>query len=314
MQKIKTAVVGVGYLGKFHAQKLKQIKGSELLFVVDSSKESGQAVAKDLGVEYLPDYQQLKGKVDAVTVAATTSAHYEITKFLLNNGIHVNVEKPITSTTSEARELCDLAEKNNLKLQVGHVERFNPVFQEVQSKLENPLFIECHRLAPFKPRGVDVSVVLDLMIHDLDVILSLVKQKVVKVSACGTPVLTSTTDIASARLEFEGGCTANITASRVSINAQRKFRVFQKNQYLSLDFGGGEVNLVTKVGEFDGDNLPIETESWNLEKGDALLAENQAFVDAIINDTQVPVTGRHGLEALELAEQIINEIKQTTRN
>ena len=244
-----------------------------------------------------------------MTVAATTSAHYELVKFFLTQGIHVNVEKPMTSTVEQAREICELARKNNLKLQVGHVERFNPALVAAQQKLERPLFIECHRLAPFKPRGIDVSVVLDLMIHDLDVVLSLVKSKVKAIHAIGANVLTKTADLANVRLEFESGAVVNITSSRVSQNAQRKFRVFQNNQYLSIDFGSGEVVLLTKVGEFSGSELPIEKETWSLDKGDALLAETESFVNSVINDTACVVTGEDGLAALELAEQIIAKIE-----
>ncbi|MCB0386308.1 MAG: Gfo/Idh/MocA family oxidoreductase, partial [Bdellovibrionales bacterium] len=270
---LRCAVVGVGYLGRFHAQKYKALPEAELVGVCDSREEPGRQVATELGVEWLANYQDLKGKVDAVTVASTTSSHYEIAKFFLENGIHVHVEKPMTSTSAEGLELCQLAEKNGLKLQVGHIERFNPAFVAAREKLQRPLFIECHRLAPFKPRGFDVSVVLDLMIHDLDVILSLVNSDPVDVSAIGTPVLTGDIDIANARVEFASGTVANITASRVSQKSERKFRVFQGNQYLSMDFGAGEVRLLTKTGEWGGDTLPLDQDVWSLEKGDALLAE-----------------------------------------
>ncbi|MCM2282536.1 MAG: Gfo/Idh/MocA family oxidoreductase [Bdellovibrionaceae bacterium] len=314
MGKVRCAVVGVGYLGRFHAQKYKMIESAELVGVADAQAERVHEVAGELGVKAFTDYRQLVGQVDAVTVAASTKAHFELAKFFLSNGIHVNVEKPMTSTVLEAEELVRIAKEKDLRLQVGHVERFNPALQAARSKLEMPLFIECHRLAPFKPRGVDVDVVLDLMIHDLDVILSLVKSPVKSVSAVGAPVLTQLVDIANARIEFESGTVANITSSRVSQNATRKFRVFQKSQYLSIDFGTGEVNLTTKTGEWEGESLPLEFESWSLEKGDALLAETQAFVDAIRDQKPCVVSGQDGLVAMALAERVREDIYQRLKS
>lgn len=309
MSKVRCAVVGVGYLGRFHAQKYKQIEDAVLVGVSDASPERAKTVADELGVPAFTDYRDLKGKVDAVTVAASTQSHYEITKFFLENGVHVNVEKPMTVTIEEGEEIVRIAKEKGLKLQVGHVERFNPALQSAKEKLQTPLFIECHRLAPFKPRGVDVDVVLDLMIHDIDVILSLVKSPVKSISAVGAPVLTGIADIANVRIEFESGTIANVTASRVSQGATRKFRVFQKTQYLSIDFGTGEVNLTTKVpGEWTADNLPLELESWSLEKGDALLAETKAFVHAVKTGEPVVVSGEDGLIALRLASEIQKEV------
>ena len=303
--KLRTAVVGVGHLGRFHAQKHKLIEQVDFIGVCDPRPEAAQAVATELGVKAFTDAHDLIGKVDAVTVAASTPAHFSLCKMFLENGIHVLVEKPITNTVKEGQILCELAEKNGLKLQVGHVERFNPALIAVKEKLGKPLFIECHRLAPFKVRSTEVDVILDLMIHDLDVILSLVRSKPVSVSAVGTPVLTKKIDIANARIEFESGAVANVTASRVSQNTQRKFRVFQANQYLSIDFQSGEVNLLTKTGEWSDGELPLDHESYNLEKGDALLSETKSFVNSILQDQPVLVSGRDGLNALELAEQIV---------
>lgn len=307
-QKLRAAVVGVGYLGRFHAQKYKAIDNATLIGVCDASPERAKLVADELGVKMFSDYRELIGQVDAVTVASTTRTHYEIAKFFLENGVHVNVEKPMTVTIQEAQDLVATSRRKNLKLQVGHVERFNPALQSAREKLGVPLFIECHRLAAFKPRGVDVDVVLDLMIHDLDVILSLVKSPVKAVAAVGAPVLTRFVDIANARLEFESGTVANVTASRVSQNATRKFRVFQHDQYLSIDFGTGEVNLTTKKGEWRDDQIPLEMDAWSLEKGDALLAETKAFVDAILQDKPVVVSGEDGLVAMRVAMQVQAEI------
>ncbi len=305
---LRCAVVGVGYLGRFHAQKYRVLPEVELVGVCDIQRELSKKVADELQVSSFLNYQDLVGKVEAVTVASSTQTHYEIAKYFLENGIHVHVEKPMTATSQQGEHLCQRAEQNGLVLQVGHIERFNPAFLAARDKLNRPLFMECHRLAPFKPRGNDVSVVLDLMIHDLDVILSLVRSEVVGVSAIGAKVLTSEIDIANARLEFNSGAIANITASRVSQKAERKFRVFQGQQYLSLDFGLGEISLLTKNESREAHESPIQIQTWNLEKGDALLAETKAFVEAVKQNKPPVVSGRDGLVALRLAEQIETKI------
>lgn len=311
MSLLRVAVVGAGHLGRFHAQKFLKIPECQLVAICDASPERGKTVSDELGVPHILNYKDLRGKVDAVMIATPTLTHYEVTRFFLENNIHAHVEKPLTATVKEAEELCALAESKKLILQVGHVERFNPALISAKEKLGVPLFIECHRLAPFKPRGVDVDVVLDLMIHDLDVVLSLVKSPVRSVSAIGTPVLTKTVDIANARIEFESKAIANLTASRVSLSATRKFRVFQQKQYLSIDFGSGEVNLTTKTGDWkEGAEPPLDFESWNLEKGDALLAEDTAFVKAVLGQGPCFVTGRDGLQALNVAEMIREDIRK----
>ncbi|MFK8138669.1 MAG: Gfo/Idh/MocA family protein [Bdellovibrionales bacterium] len=306
MKTLKTAVIGVGYLGSFHAQKHSALENVELIGVCDSSEARAKEIASNLKTEAYTDYKALLGKVDAVTIASATQTHYEIAKFFLENNTHVFVEKPISSSLEEAEELCKLADDNKLILQVGHIERFNPSLQAVKEKLKaKPLFIEVHRLAPFKVRATDVDVVLDLMIHDLDVILSLVGSEVKSVQAAGVPVLTGGVDIANARLEFESGTIANVTASRVSKNGQRKFRVFQENQYLSIDFGNAEVSLTTKTGDLvEGEDLPIEYDQRSLEKGDALLLETESFVSSVLNSTPPLVSGHDGRKALQLAEEI----------
>lgn len=311
---LKTAVVGVGHLGRFHAQKHKMIQDVTLMGVCDSSAEQASKVAKELGVTAYTDLKMLiRDGVEAVTVAASTPAHYALVKQLLEAGVHVLVEKPIASTSIEAEELCNIAEKKNLKLQVGHVERFNPAFTSARERISKPRFVECHRLAPFKVRSTEVDVVLDLMIHDLDVVLALIKSDVTIVSAVGTPVLTKTLDLANVRLEFENGAVANITASRVSQNTQRKFRVFQEDRYVSIDFHAGVVNVLTKTGDWIDGNLPLDHEEFNLEKGDALLLETQSFVEAVRNDSAVAVSGLDGMRALKLAERIVeNALKRLT--
>jgi predicted dehydrogenase len=310
MSKLKTAVIGVGYLGRFHAQKHRALDTVELVAVCDRDAERGRAVAAEVQTSAVQDYRELVGKVDAVTIAATTAEHFGVARFFLEHGVHCLVEKPLTRTSAEAAVLTKLAAERKLKLQVGHVERFNPALLAARETLTTVRFIECHRLAPFKGRGADVNVILDVMIHDLDVILSLVASKPTSVSAVGIPVLMDDIDIANARIEFANGAIANVTASRVSTTAQRRFRVFQPNQYVSIDFGNGEVRRVSKHGDWREGGTPLREETWNLEKGDALLAETRAFVDAIINDTPPVVSGDDALASLELAEMIGADIER----
>ncbi len=308
MKRLRVAVVGVGYLGRFHAHKYAALPAADLVAVCDLREAVGRDVADELSTTFCGDYRKLLGKVDAVTVAASTAAHFELTRFFLEHGVHVFVEKPMTPTSREAIALTELAEERNLKLQVGHVERFNPALLSARNALDDVRFIECHRLAAFKSRGADINVVLDLMIHDLDVILSLVDASPLQVSAVGIAVLSGSTDIANARIEFANGAIANVTASRVSMSAQRKFRVFQQNQYVSIDFGGGEVRRVTSGGE-----VPLQEEKWSLDKGDALLAEAEAFIESVLDDVPCRVTGRDGIAALELAEAVMDDIERGSR-
>lgn len=311
MSKLRTAVIGVGYLGRFHAQKHKALEAVDLVGVCDTNDERARSVAAELGTRAFTDHAALVGLVDAVTIAASTAEHFELARFFLERGIHVLVEKPMTRTSAEAAALTALADARDLKLQVGHVERFNPALLSARRTLTTVRFIECHRLAPFKGRGADVNVILDLMIHDLDVILSLVASAPTRVSAVGIPVLTDDVDIANARIEFANGAVANVTASRVSTSAQRRFRVFQPHQYVSIDFGSGEVRKVSKQGEWREGAMPFHEETWNLEKGDALLAETEAFVDAIRENRPCEVSGADGLAALRLAEAISDEIRRS---
>ena len=310
MNKLRVAVVGVGYLGRFHAQKYRALDAEvELVGVCDLNAEQGAAVAREVGTALVADYRALADDVDAVTIAASTSAHFEIAQFFLEHGVHVLVEKPMTRTSAEGALLARIAAERQLKLQVGHVERFNPALVAARRTLDEVRFIECHRLAPFKGRGADVNVILDLMIHDLDVILSLVDAEPTGVSAVGIPVLTDDVDIANARIEFANGAIANVTASRVSTGAQRRFRVFQPNLYVSIDFGSGEVRRVTKQGEWQAGAEPLHEEAWNLDKGDALLAETKAFLAAIRDDVPCVVSGEDGVAALALAESISAQIQ-----
>jgi predicted dehydrogenase len=315
VKKLRTAVVGVGYLGRFHAQKHRALADIiDLVAVCDRDSARARAVAAEVGTEAVTDYRALVDEIDAVTIAASTAEHFALARFFLEHGVHVLVEKPMTRTSEEAAILTELAAARGLKLQVGHVERFNPALLAARETLTTVRFIECHRLAPFKGRGADVNVILDVMIHDLDVILSLVDSAPVGVSAVGIPVLMDDIDIANARIEFANGAIANVTASRVSTTAQRRFRVFQPNQYVSIDFGNGEVRRVSKDGEWREGTVPLKEEAWNLEKGDALLAETKAFADAIRSDTPCVVSGADGLAALELAELIGADIARRQRS
>ena len=314
MSTTRVGVVGVGYLGRFHAQKYAASAAAELIGVCDLDRERGGAVAAETGAEFVADYRELADRVAAVSIAASTTAHFHLCRHFLERGVHVLVEKPMTQTSAEAAELNTLAAERGLILQVGHIERFNPALVAAREGLDHPSFVECHRLAPFKARGVDVDVVLDLMIHDLDVLLSLVDAKPITVSAVGIAVLTGEVDVANARIEFDNGAIANLTASRVSTKAERKFRVWQDQHYVSIDFGRGSINKVRRVADWSGDDSPLVEQTFNLEKGDALQAEIDAFLAAVRGDAECVVTGADGLAALELAELIRNDIERRRRD
>lgn len=305
MQKIKTAVIGVGYLGKFHAQKYAALENSELIAVVDASEDTVKQIADEHSVQGLTDYQSLLGKVDAVSIAAPTSLHYKIAKDFLENGSHVLIEKPITVTVEEADELIKIAKTNNLLIQVGFLERFNAAILEMDKALTEPMFIESHRLAPFNPRATDVNVVLDLMIHDIDIILNIVKSDLKSISASGAPVITESSDIVNARLEFENGCVANVTASRVSMKTERKMRMFQQNGCVTVDFQNRELNVYRKSEEMDENGIPqISSDKQSYENNDALMTEIKAFLNSIETNTPTLVTGEDGRKALDAAIQI----------
>lgn len=310
MNRIKCAVIGVGYLGRFHAQKYKLLtEQAELVAVCDVNTDACEAVSQELKVPAYLDYCDLVGKVDAVSIAATTNVHYTIAKFCLQNGIHVLLEKPMTETVAQAKELIELAQQNNLKFQIGHLERFNAARLALDSHLDNPLFIESHRLAPFNPRGTDVNVILDLMIHDIDIIQSIVNSPIKSIDAHGAPVLTKSIDIANARITFENHCVANVTASRISFKTDRKTRIFQANSYISIDYQNKQFAVFEKgEGEmFPG--IPEITQHQSIfDKGDALLEEIKAFLHCIQDDTTPLVTGMEGCAALETAEKITSLI------
>lgn len=310
MGRIRTAVVGTGYLGRFHAQKYAALEASELVAIAEINREQGELVANELNTRWVEDYTALIGEVDAVSIVVPTQLHHEVAGFFLDHGVHVLLEKPITVTVEQADDLIMRAQQSGVMLQVGHLERFNPAVQALSSVLEAPLFIESHRLAPFNPRGADVSVILDLMIHDIDIIQDLVDSPIRRISPIGVPVLTAETDISNARVEFENGCVANVTASRVSTKSERKMRVFQHNAYIVVDFQEKTLAVYHKrdYSEQITDLSAVQADLSTFESGDALLEEIGAFLHSIQTGERPLVRGEEGKRALETALQINEQI------
>lgn len=305
MKTLKTAVIGVGYLGNFHAQKYAAIPGVELVGVVDNDPKRVAEIAATLGTHAYSDHCELIGKVDAVSVVVPTQYHYSVAKDFLAAGVHVLIEKPITVTIEEADELIALAENNGAVFQVGHLERFNPVLVALDGILQAPLFIESVRIAPFKPRGTDVNVVLDLMIHDIEIIQHIVKSPVERVDAIGAPVFTGEEDIANARILFENGCVANVTASRISLKSERKMRIFQRDVYITLDFQNRKILIAQKgSGELFPGVPNVKVDERQLGEADALRSEIESFIAAIREGKPPQVSGRDGRMALETALKI----------
>ncbi len=305
MKPTRCAVIGVGYLGRFHAQKYAALDNVELVAVVDIDEQAARRSAEDCGCRALSDYRDVIGEVDAVSIAVPTNRHYDIARDFLAAGVHVLLEKPIASTLDEARALTRLARERKLVFQIGHLERFNAAFLNLGGFELEPLFIESHRVAPFKPRGTDVNVVLDLMIHDIDLILGMVKSPVSALAANGTSVLSDELDIVNARLEFDNGCVANVTSSRVSVKSERRMRIFQPEAYISIDFQNFGL-AVHRIGDremFPGVPEILREES-SFEESDALKREIESFVSAVRDGTPVVVTGEDGLRALETAMRI----------
>jgi predicted dehydrogenase len=310
MDKIRAAVVGVGYLGRFHAQKYAQLPDCTLVGVVDSEAAVAARVAAELQVPGLGDYRELLGTVDAVSVVTPTPTHYDIARAFLESGAHVLVEKPITQTTEQAERLIGVARQCGRVLQVGHLERFNPAIMAAEPLLTQPRFIECHRLAPFRERGTDVNVVLDLMIHDIDLVQMIVGSAVTSLDAIGTPVFSAAIDIANARLRFDSGCVANVTASRVSLKTERKLRVFRDDAYLSIDLQQKILTVIRKREPPAGEGqLPVDIQEQSFDQGDALLAEIGAFIAATRGERQVLVSGEDGLRALRTAIAITERVQ-----
>lgn len=298
-------MVGAGYLGRFHAQKYASEAGCRLVAVADPRPEAREALALELGTTAVADHRELLGKVDAVSVVTTTPAHFAIARDFLEAGAHVLVEKPITETVERARELITIATRCGRILQVGHLERFNPAIVAAESELVGARFIDCQRLAPFKERGTDVNVVLDLMIHDIDIVQSIVGRPIESIDAVGTPVFSGAVDIANARLRFEGGCVANVTASRVSLKMERKLRVFRDDAYLSIDLQQRILTVIRKQATPPAPGgLPVAIDERSFEQGDALRAEIRSFLDCITTGGAPVVGGEDGLRALETAIRI----------
>ena len=305
MTPLKTAVIGVGYLGKFHAQKYAGLANSELVAVVDADPENARTAAEQHGCEALVNYRALFGRVDAVSIAVPTQLHHQVARDCLQNDIHVLIEKPITVSIDEADELIDLAKSRGLLIQVGHLERFNAALLELGDNLGQPKFIESHRIAPFNPRANDVNVVLDLMIHDIDIILSMVEAPISSISASGVRVLTGSTDIANARLEFDNGCVANATASRVSLKTERKMRIFQQDSYITIDFHNRALKRYSKGEQEIFPGIPeISVEESVFDNNDALKVEISAFLDSIQHNKPALVSGEAGRRALAAAQEI----------
>jgi predicted dehydrogenase len=305
--QISAAVVGVGYLGKFHAEKYAGSEKATLVAVADINPERAEGVARQLGVAAVSDYRELFGRVQCVSVAVPTRLHHQVAGDFLQRGIDVLVEKPIAADIRQGRELVDLALAKEVILQVGHLERFNPAIRRLETVIKEPRFVECHRLAPFVERGTDVDVVLDLMIHDIDVIASLVGAAVERVEAIGVAVLTDKPDIANARITFSNGCIANVTASRVSIKRERKIRVFQPDAYLSIDYDQRRAQIFHKPPA-GGGWMAIRSETIEIEETDALADEIDSFLDCVRTRSLPLVSGVEGLRALEIASMISGQL------
>ncbi len=303
-ERIRAAVIGVGYLGTFHAEKYANLEGVELAGVVDADATRAAAVGRRLGTHHFTDYRELFGRVDCVSLAVPTPAHFPLAADLLEHDIDVLVEKPMTETAAQGRQLAALAAAHGRILQVGHLERFNPAIRSLAGILTRPRFIECHRLAPFVERGTEVDVILDLMIHDLDVILSVVDAPVERVEAVGVPVLSETVDIANARLRFASGAIANVTASRVARKRERKIRFFQADTYVSVDYGEKTVRICRRLPAVGGGLPTIDVAEHRFGDADPLFDEIEAFVRAVRVRERPLVDGTAAVRALEVAEQI----------
>ena len=324
MDPLNVGVIGVGHLGSLHTKMYAQISSVNLVGVYDVDSQRAVKLAAEFGIKVFSTLDELLSQVEAVSIATSTQSHYDVAMQVINRGAHLLIEKPITATIEQAKALTERAEAKGLKLQVGHIERFNPAILALEPYNITPLFIESHRLAQFNPRGSDVAVVLDLMIHDIDLILSLVKSKVMRIDANGIAVISDTPDIANARLQFENGCVANVTASRISQNKMRKMRLFQRDAYISIDFAQGlaevfrlvdeqtpNVKSTMMLGKIDqGQHKRIIVyEQPEVQEINALKYELERFVESVQKNIETPVTGRDGLHALEVAQEILQMIE-----
>ena len=321
---LKVGVFGVGHLGKFHLSNWKEIEGVKLVGFFDPHNETAQQVATDFDLMRFTDEEKLIEACDIIDIVVPTQEHYSLCMAAIRKGKHVFVEKPMAHTLEEAKDLVAMVQEAGVKLQVGHVERFNPAFVAIQKMQLNPMFIEVHRLAQFNPRGTEVSVILDLMIHDIDIILSIVKSSVKSISASGVAVLTDTPDIANMRIEFNNGCVANLTSSRISMKKMRKMRLFQKDSYIGVDFLNKKAEIIKikqeddlnvfafDVDTPDGSKKTIAVANPVIEEGNAIRMELQSFYNAIINNTPTTVNEMDGYMAMEVAHQILGKIGNVT--
>ncbi len=317
---LKVGVFGTGHLGKFHLNNWKEIEGVKLVGFYDPSEQTAKEVAATYGLKRYTDIDKFIDACDAVDVVAPTNHHYYLCEKAIRKGKHVFVEKPLANTIEEGRLLVSMAKEANIKMQVGHVERFNPAFLAVKDMNLNPMFIEVHRLAQFNPRGTEVSVILDLMIHDIDIILKIVDSDVKNISASGVAVMTDTPDIANVRMEFNNGCVANLTSSRISMRKMRKMRMFQKDSYIGIDFLDKKVEVIKLKQPTDGSKVfsfDIETPNGKktiavanpkVKDTNAIKLELEAFVDSIINDKPTQVSEIDGFLAMQVAHQILEKI------
>ena len=320
---LKIGVFGVGHLGKYHLNNWKEIKDAELVGFYDPSDSMAKEVEEKYGLKRFADMDELVDAVDAVDIVAPTNHHFEVCDKALRKSRHVFVEKPLAATMEEATEILKLVKEANVKFQVGHVERFNPAYLAAQQYAANPMFIEVHRLAQFNPRGTEVSVILDLMIHDLDIVLSIVKSPVKNIYASGVAVMTDTPDIANVRIEFNNGCVANLTSSRISMKKMRKVRLFQRDAYIGIDFLARKTEIIKIKEESDSNVFSFDLETPKgkkviaianpeIKENNAILMELQAFVDSIINNTPTVVNEVDGFLAMQVAHQILDKISNTT--
>ncbi len=318
---LKIGIIGAGHLGKFHLNNWKEIEGVEIVGFCDTDDINAKSVSDKYNIQRYSSPEELIDHCDAVDIVAPTTFHFELCALALRKGKHVFVEKPLTNTMEEAKALLKLAKESNLKFQVGHVERFNPAFVALKNYALEPMFIEVHRLAQFNPRGTDVSVILDLMIHDIDIILHLVKSNVSYISANGVVVLSDTPDIANVRIEFDNGCVANLTSSRISMKKMRKMRHFQKDAYIGIDFLEKKTEIISQNAPTDKSvfTFDIETNKGKktvaianplVEDTNAMMEELVAFKNAIVNNTETPVTVVDGFRAMEVAHQILDKINK----
>jgi predicted dehydrogenase len=319
---LKVGVFGVGHLGKYHLNNWKEIEGVKLVGFYDPNEANAKEVATHYGLKRFADADKLIDACDAIDIIAPTNFHFELCEKAIRKGKHVFVEKPLANTIEEGKQLVNMVKEANVKMQVGHVERFNPAYLPIKEMQLNPMFIEVHRLAQFNPRGTEVSVILDLMIHDIDIILSIVPSGVKNISASGVAVMTDTPDIANVRIEFNNGCVANLTSSRISMKKMRKMRMFQKDTYIGIDFLDKKTEIIRLKGDADAGSFTFDLDtpagkktiavaSPKIEDGNAIKMELESFVDSIINNKPTAVTELDGYLAMEVAHQILDKIGNT---